>query len=383
MNTQSLRTEWQRCSANSRQAERFARRLLAAFGVLALAGQSLPAQVTERSETTSFSTITLAHPAEDLIRLPSTDWVIAGNIIFAAGLHTAGGGLYWINIRTRQALPVNLHQVLVGQPDPEFRACPGPPAADDFSAHGIDFTVPRNGNPSLLVVNHGGRESIEVFRVSTKGEMPTLRWAGCVVFPSHLILNAVAPMNDGGFVATSMLDRNDKDAFNKMVSGDVTGVVYRWKPGSAPFPLKGTEASVDNGIEVGPDGSIYVAAWGSKEVLRFRRTGQTFARESTPVDFLPDNLRWAPDGSLLVAGQRRDRTKMGGRCNGGPCPVAWAAARLDPKTMRANTFMSGDGISFSEATTALQIGDEIWLGSASDHNIAIFRNPAQLAGTIH
>jgi hypothetical protein len=80
--------------------------------------------------------------------------------------------------------------------------------------------------------------------------MPTLRWAGCVVFPSNLILNAVAPTSDGSLVVTSMLDRNDKDAFKKMISGGIIGVVYRWKPGTHPTPLKGTEASVDNGIEV-------------------------------------------------------------------------------------------------------------------------------------
>jgi sugar lactone lactonase YvrE len=262
--------------------------------------------------------------------------------------------------------------VLVGKPDTEFRDCPGPPAAGDFSAHGIDLARSPDHELRLLVVNHGGRESIEVFRVSVLNKMPTLRWEGCVVFPSHLILNAVAPMPDGGFVVTSMLDRDDKDAFRKMISGGITGVVYRWRPGAPPVPLRGTEASVDNGIEVGPDGSIYVAAWGSKQVLRFRQTGSTLARESTSVDFLPDNLRWAPDGTLLVAGQRRDLTRLGEKCNGGPCSVAWAVARLDPKTMKATTFMEGDGSAFSEATTALEIGNEIWRGSASDTRIAIF-----------
>jgi hypothetical protein len=95
-------------------------------------------------------------------------------------------------------------------------------------------------------------------------------------------------------------------------------------------------------------------------------------RESVPVDFLPDNLRWAPDGSILIAGQKRDLSKFFEPCLPAPCRIPWVAARLNPTTLQVTVIAESDGSDFSDATTALEVDDEIWLGSAESAGVAVY-----------
>lgn len=316
-----------------------------------------------------------AHHAEDLVRIPSSSWLVASSMSVDRGRGAPGGGLYLIDTQKRTAKAVDKAEALHGIQERAFRKCPGPPPEDLFAAHGLAIQKTSSGSSRLLVVNHGGRESIEVFNIEMTSEVPRLHWAGCVIFPSNVSLNAVAPMHDGGFVASSMLDRNDPDRWLKLQTGGNTGALYRWQPGHAPAPIRGTEACGNNGIEVGRDGSIYVAAWGGKAVLRFRMHAAYLARERIPVSFLPDNLRWSPDGKLLIAGQRRDLATFLEVCKPFPCRIPWVAAELDPQTMKITTLLESDGNDFSDATTALRVGSEIWLGSASEERLAIILMP--------
>jgi hypothetical protein len=318
-----------------------------------------------------------AHHPEDLVRIPSSSWLIASSMSVDQGRGAPGGGLYLIDTQRRTAEAVDKVEALHGIQERAYLNCPGPPPEDLFAAHGLAIQRTASGASRLLVVNHGGRESIEVFDIEMTGEVPRLHWAGCVVFPSNLSLNAVAPMHDGGFVATSMLDRNDPDRWLKLQTGGNTGVVYRWQPGHDPVPIRGTEACGDNGIEVGRDGSIYVAAWGGKAVWRFRVHAAHLVKNRIPVSFLPDNLRWSPDGKLLIAGQRRDLSTFFESCHPSPCRIPWVAAELDSRTMKITTLLESDGNDFSDGTTALRFGSEIWIGSASEERIAVVLMPQQ------
>ena len=84
-------------------------------------------------------------------------------------------------------------------------ACPGPPEAEMFAPHGID---PSADGRSLLVVNHGGREAVEIFAIEHAAGAPALRWVDCVVMPDDALMNDVAALPDppGGFVVTQMTD---------------------------------------------------------------------------------------------------------------------------------------------------------------------------------
>jgi len=104
-------------------------------------------------------------------------------------------------------------------------------------------------------------------------------------------------------VVTDMFDPKDPKAPDKMAAGENTGAVYEWQPHKGFALVPGSRMSGNNGIEVSRDGKwIYVAAWGNKMVVRLSRGGGAPARR-LPVGFLADNLRWAPDGELTVAGQ--------------------------------------------------------------------------------
>ena len=72
---------------------------------------------------------------------------------------------------------------------------------------------------TLYVVNHGGRESIEIFTLDPKGAEPAVTWNGCAVMPSHTWPNSVAPLPDGGMVVTDMFDPKDPKAPDKMAAG--------------------------------------------------------------------------------------------------------------------------------------------------------------------
>ena len=66
--------------------------------------------------------------------------------------------------------------------------CPGPPSSE-FSPHGIYHNTLFTPN-RLVVVNHGGRESIELFEVTlTDGGLNMqLSWRGCVIAPPRCLV---------------------------------------------------------------------------------------------------------------------------------------------------------------------------------------------------
>jgi hypothetical protein len=80
-----------------------------------------------------------------------------------------------------------------------------------------------------------------------------------------------------------------------------------------------------------------------------------------PIGFRVDNLRWAPDGTILATGQ------------GGTAPAQTShVARVDPKTLTVKELIRYPyNDLFMGSTTAVQIGKEIWVSSHGER-IAIF-----------
>jgi sugar lactone lactonase YvrE len=108
-------------------------------------------------------------------------------------------------------------------------------------------------------------------------------------------INSVALLPDGGFVATKFYDTKAPGGFNSILSGGTTGGVLEWHPKTGVKPLAGTELAGANGIEVSKNGKwIYVAAWGTQEVVRFSRGDGSLKKDVVKIGFAPDNLRWAP-----------------------------------------------------------------------------------------
>ena len=70
-----------------------------------------------------------------------------------------------------------------------------------------------------------------------------------------------------------------------------------------------------------------MAAWGTQEVVRFSRGDEPLKKDVVKLGFAPDNLRWTPDGKILVAGQNTMPNPSGGF----PRFRGWTVVKLDPE----------------------------------------------------
>jgi SMP-30/Gluconolactonase/LRE-like region len=313
--------------------------------------------------------------SEDLVRVPGTEWIVASGM--AGGAAGERGSLHLVDARD------NASKTLFPDGNPKVRwdkatygDCPSPPQLSKFTAHGLNLRPGENGLDTLYVVNHGGRESIEIFELDTKGAEPTVAWIGCAVMPPHTWPNSVAPLPDGGMVVTDMFDPKDAKAADKLAAGKITGAVYEWQPHSGFKLVPDSRMSGNNGIEVSPDGKwIYVDAWGSKQVVRLARGGGAAGRKVVPAGFLVDNLRWAPDGRLIVAGQNVPAKRVFGcfQSHAPRCTQAWRIDSLDTATMRLTPVISEAGNpEFGSATVGLEVGATMYVGTFRGDRIAHF-----------
>jgi hypothetical protein len=312
--------------------------------------------------------------SEDLVQVPGTKWIVASGF---AGGGAKVGHLYLIDSQTKSLT------VLFPGSEPKmaldkatYGACPGAPDLEKLSTHGLSLRQGENGIDTLYVVNHGGREAIEIFALDSKSPEPTVTWVGCAVMPPHTWPNSVAGLPGGGMVVTDMFDPKDPKAPAKMNAGEVTGAVYEWHPDTGYKLVPGSRFSGDNGIEVSPDGKwIYLAAWGNKAVVRLSRGVTPVEHKMIRVGFLADNLRWAPDGSLIVAGQAVPAKKVFGcfETKKVRCTQPWRIMRWNTAAMTVHPVIRERGNRmFGDATVGLEIGDEMFVGTFRGDRVAYF-----------
>ncbi len=299
---------------------------------------------------------------EDLVLVPNSDWVVAS--VFAGN-----GGIRLVNARDKSTTVAYPSSTAKDQFDRKtYDSCPGPPAAAEkamFRTHGLALRAGRNSAHTLYAVHHGGRESIEVFELDARAKPPTLTWVGCAVAPEPVGLNSVVALPEGGFAATNFLARNvDAGARGKMLAGENNGEIWEWHTGAGWKIIPGSEASGANGLEVSKDGKwLYVAAWGSQSFFRLSRGQTPPKRDSIPLGFRVDNIRWAPDGTLFAAGQ------------GGAAPGTQTSnvVKINPNTMKVQELIrQPNNDAFGSGTVAVQVGKELWVGSFRGDRIARF-----------
>lgn len=299
---------------------------------------------------------------EDLVLVPGSEWVVAS-------VYSAKGGIRLINVRDKTTTVAYPTEASKDRPDTKtYDACPGPPDADQkatFRTHGLAIRPGQNSRHTLYVVHHGKRESIEVFELDARAKPPALTWVGCAVAPDPIGLNEVVSLPEGGFIATDFLARGiDAAARGRMQAGENNGALWEWHTGQGWKMLPGSEASGANGLEISKDGkTLYVAAWGSQNFFRLSRGQTPVKRDVVPLGFRVDNIRWAPDGSLLAAGQLLPPA---------PSP-ATHVVKIDPATLKVQEIIrQPNAPEFGNGTVALQVGNEIWVGSFRGDRIARF-----------
>jgi hypothetical protein len=196
-----------------------------------------------------------AERPEDVARVPETRWLVFSGFSDGAGLKLVDTAAFKMR-RWYSGAPGQLRH-----DRDAFPLCPSPPAVESFNAQGISLRTIAPQLHRLYVVNHGGRESIEVFSIDARSDEPKLHWLGCVLMPEGIAANSVATYSDGTILASVLT--HPGTFITDFVRGGVTGGVYEWRPGSQAFKLlPGTELPGNNGIETAPDDQeFYVEPW--------------------------------------------------------------------------------------------------------------------------
>ena len=291
---------------------------------------------------------------EDLEVTPDGKQLIVSQLV-----RGAGGGLTLFDPAKKTFTKMTIRaEPLKDWGDP---SCPGP-IGDALAPHGTSLAKRPNGKMQLFVVNHGGRESIEMYELLQSGGTWELAWHGCVV--SMQAFNDVAALASGGFIAThpTAIQVQGADLF----AGQPSGYVSSWTPGKGEEELAGTRAGYPNGVVAAADGRyIYFNAWTAREVHKYdlrerKETGMV------KLDFMPDNLTWTRQGRLLAAGVKSAR----GECGGIPCGQVFGVAEINPAKMESKTVFdsqgkpsSGSPALISGVSVALEAAGAIYVGA--------------------
>jgi len=293
---------------------------------------------------------------EDLAVVPGADWVIASG-------DQEGGRIQLVSVPDKTAT------VLFPMSPPRERfdvttypSCPGPlpDEGDAFRAHGLYLTPGQGDVHTLHVVHHGSRESIEVFEVDARAR-PVLTWVGCAVAPEGLGLNSVVALPEGGFATTSF----------------ATGDVWEWHTDTGWALIPGSENTAANGIEISEDGRwLYIAGWGEEKLTRLSRGQTPVQKEVIDLGFRPDNLRMSADGSVIFAAGHTDKDGNSITEPRDTLNETSNVATIDPQTLDVERIWEHPAMEgFVASTTAMQIGNEMWLGSYRGERIAYFPAP--------
>lgn len=316
---------------------------------------------------------------EDLVAIDDGAEIIASRL--------GGEGLDIIDTKTHEVSMLDPGS-LPEAPDPGY-PCADLKASGAFISHGLSVKREADGSDRLFVVRHGGREAIEVFRFSRPGDYRSLMWLGCVSLPKGFQGNAVTGRRDGGFYVTSMTDAGDAPADSKLAklyAGRPSGAVLAWAPGAGFHRISMGAMSGPNGIELSPDDRwLYVNGWASHEIVRVDLDHPDAPARRLHVSFMPDNLRWSGDGSLIAAGVRSTPRSTfecaGTHPDGTPCVTRWTVASIDPASMRLKAEMRRDDhTGFGDISVALPLARALWLGDFDGHDIAIVEDTLSAAG---
>ncbi|HEX4049852.1 MAG TPA: hypothetical protein VHY19_03110 [Steroidobacteraceae bacterium] len=325
-------------------------------------GQAHAAEASSCSPVGGLSFVCGVKNVEDMVRVPGTRWLIGSSMRLGKAASKPGAALYLIDTDAKTVRTA----ALAIEPDKTgpFANCPVPDPTR-LGTHGLELRPGKGGVHTLYAINHGGRESLEVFRVDARSATPKIAWTGCIMMPPNTWANSVAAMPDGALAISKFADLNTLN-MAPVFRGEITGVTYLWKPGSGFSEVKDGDLSGNNGLLASEDGkTLWVNETGRQRVVRLAVDGSAppvYAK----VGFNPDNLRWAPDGAILVTGQIIPRLNPSlGKDNG------WGVSRLDPQTMAVTPILVEPGRpEFSNATVAVRVGKTLWLGSFRTDRIA-------------
>lgn len=323
------------------------------------------------------------------VRRPEDLELVSSHNLIIASEERSGGRLMGLRLDDLGAAPFPLWPTTEdsAEPLPSLRIgdpnCPLPEAAS-FAPQGMSVSDHSNvGGPvrepvRVAVVAHVGTETIQFFDLED-GPRTRLVWRGCIFYPQHTTGNGVALFDDGSLLATNFLPAGagpESERYRLRGSfGFDTGDVLRWTPEQGWSHIPGTSGAMPNGIVASRDGStFYFADAGNWRVAVVRRQDPGRDDFRVHVGGAPDNLTLTRSGTVLatvvtLSGDIPGLCAVGGR----ECRLGWAIWEVDPATRAATQVFAHDGDAIGSATTALEVGDYLFIGSMADDRIGVYK----------
>lgn len=336
---------------------------------------------------------------EDMVAIPDTPWIIGSGIGDTFFQH---GALHLINEDTNLVKKVSLDMPAGVAAQAPYDQCPGPVSSDAFSAHGLSITTNADGTHNLYVVNHGGREAIEVFKVTTGDDEPRFDWLGCVPTPETATSNSVAARPDGSLLmsASAAVDfpippfaeraQSGEDLSNMDLSKLESdpelakmqyGAIFAWNRQDGWSKVPGSVLKGNNGIELSKDGNwAFENSWPGASVTRIPLDPALGEVREAKLGFNPDNIRWSYDGKLVATGHVAEVSEVA-RCvltSAPDCKIDYRVAEVDPETLEVTQLFDGTATPyFGMATIGLKTAKALWIGSVRSDCIARVVLPAR------
>lgn len=308
---------------------------------------------------------------EDLIQV-NKNWIIGSSLSLNK---TPSMGLILFNTQNEQAEKIDLSQVKVAPEPQAFPHCPGAPDFTQFNSHGLDYY---SQIKTLYVVNHGGREAIEAFTVGSESDgKPSLTWKGCVLAPKNAWFDAVAGVKRGDLVISSLWDPADSQRDAKLKAAKPEGGLYSWSPQQGLEPIKASEQmSGPNGVLASRDGNtIWVAVWAGKYLAKISNVQTAPVVTKKAVNYMPDNIRWAPDGEHFFSGGQATTLTRSMQCiaSSSLCPdIKQPLNLVDKNSLAIKTLLPASTFKgMSAGTSAIEANGKIWMSTYRNDRIAV------------
>lgn len=314
----------------------------------------------------SVRTVCGFHNPEDLVVLDEGRTVVVSEM----RRDGAGGALaVWREgAEPRRLWPTRHLPGIAAGPGAGDPSCP-PPSPDAFAPHGV-VAAP----PGLYVVNHGGRESVEIFALEGDARSLEARWRGCVELPAAASANDVAVGPQGEIVVSNMGPPGSMVRTSLWAEvGFATGDVLLWRSGVGWSQVPGSRARMPNGVALSPDGAwVYWAESAAGRVVRARLDGTE--RTEVAVEGRPDNLTWDASGGVYVAAHR-SLSGLAWCLQRRPCRSGWELFRIALGAAEAESLLRDDGARLGAVATAQPAGDRVFLSAVFDDRIGIWSPP--------
>ncbi len=264
-------------------------------------------------------------------------------------------------------------------PDPSLGdpRCTEAPTAASFSPHGLTSIADANG-ATVYVAAHagdgGGREAIEIFKLTGTASTTELTWKACIPSPDSVMINDVAVSADGLILASNYLpDSSHRHSVKASLFRQPTGDVMTWTRETGWSHLPETQSLMANGVALSRDGATALYTETIAQRLHRRAISTADGAIHIDLDGAPDNLTWTSRDTLLVATHTRAYELFGCFFRRGACRSAWAVYEITPETLKVTKRFAHSGDTIGAVATALEVNGEVFLSSVFDDRVGIIR----------